>query len=82
MDEIPVGFGTGDDEFSEVQFRLVPASEDDGNPEEQAVLAGLDIYDLLELRNVIQEVVDIIATASLDPEFAEEVSRDLENDQG
>ena len=82
MDEIPAGFGTGDDEFSEVQFRLVPASEDDGNPEEQAVLAGLDIYDLLELRNAIQEIVDIIATASLDPKFAEEVSRDLETDQG
>jgi len=82
MDELPDDFG-GDgegeaDAFGAVQFRLVPASEDDGNPEENAVLAGLDIYDLLELRNAIQEIVDVIATASLDPAFVEQMERDLE----
>ena len=78
MDELQVEFGDGDDAFGEVQFRLVPASEDDGNPEENAVLAGLDIYDLLELRNSIQEIVDVIATASLDPAFIEQMEHDLE----
>ncbi len=78
MDELPAGFGDGEDEFGEVQFRLVPASEDDENPAENAVLAGLDIYDLLALRNAIQEIVDVIATASLDPAFIEQMERDLE----
>lgn len=78
MDELPTEFGGDDEAFGEVQFRLVPASEDDGNPEENAVLAGLDIYDLLELRNAIQEIVDVIATASLDPAFVEQMERDLE----
>jgi len=78
MDEVPDDFGDDGDAFGEVQFRLVPASEDEGNPEENAVLAGLDIYDLLELRNAIQEIVDVIATASLDPAFVEQMERDLE----
>ena len=78
MDELPEDFGDDGDALGEIQFRLVPASEDDGNPEENAVLAGLDIYDLLELRNSIQEIVDVIATASLDPAFVEQMERDLE----
>jgi hypothetical protein len=78
MDELPDTYGEDSANFSEVQFRLVPASEDDGNPEENAVLAGMDIYDLLELRNSIQDVIDVIATASLDPEFVEQMERDLE----
>ena len=78
MDELPDTYGDASASFSEVQFRLVPASEDDGNPEENAVLAGMDIYDLLELRNSIQEVIDVIATASLDPEFVEQMERELE----
>ena len=78
MDEIGDDYADNTESFSEVMFRLVPSSEDDGNPEENAVLAGLDIYDLLELRNAIQEVVDVIATASLDPSFVEQMERDLE----
>jgi hypothetical protein len=77
MDELPAAYGDGADAFSEVQFRLVPATEDDGNPEEDAVLAGLDVYDLLDLRNAIQEVIDVIATASLDPSFIEEIEEEL-----
>jgi hypothetical protein len=78
MDELPADFGGQDEAFGDIQFRLVPSSEDDGNPDENAVLAGLDIYDLLELRNAIQEVIDVIATASLDPAFVEQMERDLE----
>lgn len=79
MDEFePIG-ENGDEDFADIQFRLVPASEDDGNPSEDAVLAGLDVYDLLELRNAIQEVIDLIATASLDPSFVEQMERDLED---
>lgn len=75
MDEVsPDQLGT-DDAFADVLFRLVPAVEDDGDPDD-AVLAGLDIYDLLDLRNAIQEVIDIFATASLDPGFVEELESD------
>ncbi len=78
MDEIPDELDNGQDVFSQVQFRLVPASEDDADADEQAVLAGLDVYDLLDLRNAIQEVIDVIATASLDPSFVEQLEEGIE----
>lgn len=78
MDEIPGELDNGKEAFSEVQFRLVPASEDDADADELAVLAGLDIYDLLDLRNAIQEVIDVIATASLDPSFIEQIEEGIE----
>ena len=54
-------------DVSEIQFRVVPASVDEGDSGEDAVLAGLDILDLVDLRNAIQEVIDVIAIAALDP---------------
>jgi hypothetical protein len=77
MDEFEDDLGGGDEAFADVQFRIVPASEDEGNAEENAVLAGLDIYDLLELRNAVQETLDVIVTAALDPAFLEQMERDL-----
>lgn len=72
MDEVPPDLSEGQESYSDVLFRLVPAIEDESDPEE-AVLAGLDVYDLLDLRNAIQEVIDIFATASLDPAFVEQL---------
>lgn len=72
MDEVPEELVDGREAFSDVLFRLVPSVEDDENPED-AVLAGLDVYDLLDLRNAIQEVIDIFATASLDPAFVDQL---------
>ena len=74
MDEVPDDLGAEEESFSDVIFRLVPASEDDGDPED-AVLAGLDVYDLLDLRNAVQEVIDVFATASLDPAFVEQLEQ-------
>ncbi len=76
MDEVPAELAEGQEMFSDVLFRLVPSFEDDSDPED-AVLAGLDIYDLLDLRNAIQEVIDIFATASLDPAFVEQLEEEV-----
>lgn len=76
MDEVPQELAEGQESFSDVMFRLVPTIEDDADPEE-AVLAGLDVYDLLDLRNSIQEVIDVFATASLDPSFIEDLEQDV-----
>ncbi|MGD9712494.1 MAG: hypothetical protein AB7V46_10560 [Thermomicrobiales bacterium] len=78
MDEMPDDIEGDEDSYSDVIFRLVPASEDDADPED-AVLAGLDIYDLLDLRNSIQEVIDVFATASLDPAFVEQLEQGQED---
>ena len=72
MDEVPEDLQNSEIAYSDVIFRLIPSQEDDGDPDE-AVLEGLDIYDLLDLRNAIQEVIDVFATASLDPAFVEQL---------
>lgn len=77
MDEVPDDLPAGEEAFSDVIFRLVPSVEDDGNVDD-AVLEGLDIYDLLDLRNAIQEVIDVFATASLDPAFVEQLEMDAD----
>ena len=72
MDEVPEDLQKSEIAYSDVIFRLIPSQEDDGDPDD-AVLEGLDIYDLLDLRNAIQEVIDVFATASLDPAFVEQL---------
>ena len=42
MDEAPVGSELDGEEELEVEFRVVPNSSDNGEPEDNAVLAGLD----------------------------------------
>jgi hypothetical protein len=66
MDELPNDLNGGDESFVEVQFRVVPSSVDEGNAEEDAILAGLDVFDLIELRDEIQQVIDLLATAGFE----------------
>jgi hypothetical protein len=68
MDELPNDLNGDEESFIEVQFRIVPASVDEGNAEEDAILAGLDIFDLIELRDEIQQVIDLLATAGFESE--------------
>lgn len=63
MDELSSDVNGDAEPFVEVQFRIVPASADDGNPEADAVLAGLDLFDLIDLRDELQVVIDALATA-------------------
>lgn len=62
MDELSSDVNGDADKFVEVQFRIVPASSDEGDPEVDAVLAGLDVFDLIDLRDEIQGVIDALAT--------------------
>lgn len=66
MDELASEVSGNADKFVEVQFRIMPAGADDGDPEVDAVLAGLDVFDLIDLRDEIQGVIDSMATAGFD----------------
>jgi hypothetical protein len=68
MDESPTGEGADGEEGYEVEFRVVPNSSDDGDPANNAVLAGLDLVDLINLRDAIQQEVDNYALAALEAE--------------
>ena len=65
MDEAPAG-GVDGDENWEVEFRVVPNSADDGDPENNAVLAGLDLIDLINLRDALQQEIDNFALTALE----------------
>jgi len=66
MDELSSDLNGDADRFVEVQFRIVPASADKGDAEVDAVLAGLDLFDLIDLRDEIQGVIDALATAGFE----------------
>ncbi|TXG86915.1 MAG: hypothetical protein E6R14_02160 [Thermomicrobiales bacterium] len=66
MDELSSDLNGDADRFVEVQFRIVPASADEGDAEVDAVLAGLDLFDLIDLRDEIQGVIDALATAGFE----------------
>lgn len=66
MDEAPAGGDMDGDEGYEVEFRVVPNSSDDGDPENNAVLAGLDLVDLINLRDALQQEIDNFALSALE----------------
>ena len=66
MDELPTGEEFDGDEMIEVEFRVVPNSDDDGDAENSAVIAGLDLVDLINLRDAIQQEIDNYALSSLE----------------
>ncbi len=66
MDEAPVGDGAEADGGWEVEFRVLPNSVDDGDPENNAVLAGLDLIDLINLRDALQQEIDNFALSALE----------------
>lgn len=68
MDELPTGEEFDGDEMVEVEFRVVPGSEDDGEPESNAVIAGLDLVDLINLRDAVQQEIDNYALTALETE--------------
>lgn len=68
MDELPTGEEFDGDEMVEVEFRVVPGSEDDGDPENDAAIMGLDLVDLINLRDAIQHEIDNYALVALEAE--------------
>jgi hypothetical protein len=71
MDEIPTGSELEGEAGYEVEFRVVVHSQDDGDPENNAVLAGLDLVDLINLRDAIQGEIDNFALIALEAESEE-----------
>ena len=66
MDEAPAAGDADGDEGWEVEFRVVGQSIDDGDPENNAVLAGLDLVDLINLRDALQQEIDNFALTALE----------------
>lgn len=66
MDELPTGEQFDGEEMVEVEFRVVPATEDDGDVDSNAVIAGLDLVDLINLRDSLQQEIDNFALAALE----------------
>lgn len=76
MDETPVG--EFDNEAYEVEFRVIPASRDDSDQQE-AVVAGLDLVDLINLRDSLQQEIDNYALQALEAQAeAAEAALDLD----
>jgi hypothetical protein len=57
MDEAAADGLNGDTDL-EVNFRIVASAEDSDNAEENAVIVGLDLIDLLNLRDAVQVAID------------------------
>lgn len=57
MDETAADGLNGDTDL-EVNFRVVAASDDQEDAEENAVIVGLDLVDLLNLRDALQREID------------------------
>jgi hypothetical protein len=70
MDEAPAAVDANGDEGWEVEFRVVGQSIDDGDPENNAVLAGLDLVDLINLRDALQQEIDNFALLALEAQAA------------
>ena len=66
MDETPTAGDVEGEEGYEVEFRVVANSSDDGDPENNAVLAGLDLVDLINLRDALQQEIDNFALSALE----------------
>jgi hypothetical protein len=80
MDETPGGSDLDGDGNYEVEFRVVPGSSDTDDPENNAVLAGLDLVDLINLRDAIQQEIDNYALLALEAEVGGDDEDEDEDD--
>jgi hypothetical protein len=68
MDELPAGEEIDGEEMVEVEFRVVPGTDDESDTENNAVIAGLDLVDLINLRDALQQEIDNYALSALEAE--------------
>lgn len=66
MDELPSDEEFEGDSMVEVEFRVVPGSDDDGDAANNAVIAGMDLVDLINLRDALQAEIDNFALSALE----------------
>lgn len=53
----------------EIEWRIVSGEEDGGKAEDDALVAGLDLIDLINLRDSLQQEIDAYALATLEREM-------------
>jgi hypothetical protein len=66
MDVLSTGEDLDGEEMVEVAFRVVPGNDDTGNLESDAVIAGLDLVDLINLRDALTLEIDNYALSALE----------------
>ncbi len=71
MDELPTGEEFDGDEMVEVEFRVVPGSEDSSDDDNTPVVAGLDLVDLINLRDSLQQEIENYALTALEAEASQ-----------
>ncbi|HEX5498180.1 MAG TPA: hypothetical protein VFX03_03095 [Thermomicrobiales bacterium] len=71
MDDVPLTGDLDGDGAIEVDFRVVANSADEGDPEKDAILAGLELFDLINLRDALQQEIDNYALAAFEAQAGE-----------
>lgn len=81
MDDVPLTGDLDGDGAIEVDFRVVANSADEGDPEKDAVLAGLELFDLINLRDALQQEIDNFALAAFEAQMSGEGEGGEGNDE-
>ncbi len=67
MDEVSADGLNGESDL-DIEFRVVPSTGDSSDGENEAVVVGLDLVDLINLRDALQMEIDNVALASFELE--------------
>ncbi len=67
MDEVSSDGLNGESDL-DIEFRVVPSTGDTSDADTEAVVVGLDLVDLINLRDTLQMEIDNVALASFELE--------------
>lgn len=67
MDEVSADGLNGESDL-DIEFRVVASTGDSSDAENEAVVVGLDLVDLINLRDALQMEIDNVALASFELE--------------
>ena len=65
MDEVSADGLNGESDL-DIEFRVVPSTGDSSDAENEAVVVGLDLVDLINLRDSLQQEIDNFALSALE----------------
>lgn len=78
MDEVSSDGLNGESDL-DIEFRVEPTSTDTGDAENEAVIVGLDLVDLINLRDALQVEIDNVALSVF--ELSEDEATELESEE-
>lgn len=78
MDEVSSDGLNGESDL-DIEFRVEPSSTDTGDAENEAVIVGLDLVDLINLRDALQVEIDNVALGVF--ELSEDEATELESEE-